>query len=238
MSNTTFLQEPEPLDREQSIELYVKARLQSLDRAVGGYTSVSLQGLTGTVDLTPTQAKHRRIKLTGAPSGAVTLRIPHATGAVADPTFVNACTGSNSTVTVKSTGANVGNSSGVPLVAGETRHVSHDGESAYGLGGGPTAWAGVTFQNSWTNYGSSYQNAQYRKLGDVVQARGAVKSGTVGTVIFTLPAGFRPPAKTVFPADLNGAYGRLEVGTDGTVTQLSPTGNTFFAFTFQFSVTS
>jgi hypothetical protein len=127
MSNTQFLQEPEPLDREQSIEAYIKLRLQSLDRAIGGYTSVSLQGLTGNVDLTPTQAKHRVIVLTGAPSGAVTLRIPHATGANADIIFVNACTGSNSTVTVKSTGANAG----VPVATGDTRHVRHDGESAY-----------------------------------------------------------------------------------------------------------
>ena len=128
---TTFLQEPEPKDREQSIEAYVKARLQSLDRAVAGYTSVSLQGLTGNVDLTPTQAKHRVVKLTGAPSGAVTLRIPYATGANADIIFVNACSGSNSAVTLKSMGANAGNSGGVAVASGDTRHVRHDGESAY-----------------------------------------------------------------------------------------------------------
>jgi hypothetical protein len=131
MSNTTFLQEPEPLDREQSIEAYLKLRLQSIDRAVAGYVSVSLQGLTGTVDLTPLQAKYRVVKLTGAPAGAVTLRIPHATGANADIIFVNTCTGSNSTVTLKSTGANAGNAAGVTLFSGDTRHVRHDGESVY-----------------------------------------------------------------------------------------------------------
>jgi hypothetical protein len=131
MSNTTFLQEPEPLDREQSIEAYLKPRLQSLDRAVAGYTSVSLQGLTGNVDLTPTQAKHRIVKLTGAPAGAVSLRVPYATGANADIIFVNTCTGSGSTVTLKSTGANAGNGPGVSLAAGKTRHVRHDGESVY-----------------------------------------------------------------------------------------------------------
>lgn len=128
---TTFLQEPEPKDREQSIEAYVKARLQSLDRAVAGYTSVSLQGLSGNVDLTPTQAKHRRIKLTGAPSGAVTVRVPYATGSNADIIFTNACTGSNSAATLKSMGANTGNSAGVSLASGEARYVYHDGESVY-----------------------------------------------------------------------------------------------------------
>lgn len=135
---TTFLQEPEPKDREQSIEAYVKARLQSLDRAVAGYTSVSLQGLSGNVDLTPTQAKHRRVKLTGTPSGAVTVRVPYATGANADIIFTNACTGSNSTVTLKNMGANAGNSVGVSLATGKTRHVYQDGESVYPAAGEQT----------------------------------------------------------------------------------------------------
>lgn len=131
MSNTTFLQEPEPEDREQFLELYFKDRLQSLDRVTAGYTDVSLTGLTGNVDLSPTQAKHRRIRLTGAPAGAVTLRIPHATGANCDIILVNACSGSFSTVTVKSTGANAGNASGVSLTTARTRIVAHDGESVY-----------------------------------------------------------------------------------------------------------
>lgn len=132
---TTFLQEPEPKDREQSIEAYVKTRLQSLDRAVAGYTSVSLQGLTGNVDLTPTQAKHRVIQLTGVPAGAVTLRTPYATGANADVIFVNKCTGSFSAVTVKSMGANAGNAAGVPLPGGGWQQACrHDGESAYPTG--------------------------------------------------------------------------------------------------------
>lgn len=238
MSNTTFLQEPEPLDREQSIELYVKSRLQSLDRAVGGYTSVSLQGLTGTVDLSPAQAKHRVVKLTGAPAGAVTLRIPNTTGANADIIFANACTGVNSTVTVKSRGANAGNAAGVGVTFGETRTVRHDGESVYGVAAEPGPWLGVTFQNGWTNYGGAptYVTAKFRKASDRVEVRGAVKSGTVGTVIFTLPVGFRPAEKFIALADNNGSFGRLEVGTDGTVLQLSPTGNTFVAFNFSFSV--
>jgi hypothetical protein len=34
---TTFLKETEPKDREQSIESYLKTRLQNLDRAIAGY---------------------------------------------------------------------------------------------------------------------------------------------------------------------------------------------------------
>lgn len=131
MSNTQFLQEPEPLDREQNLELYLKLRQQSFDRAVAGYTSVSLTGLSGNVDLTPTQAKHRTIRLTGTPTGAVTVRIPATAGANADIVFSNVCTGSFAGVTLKSTGANSGNPSGVTLSTGFTRTVQHDGESAY-----------------------------------------------------------------------------------------------------------
>jgi hypothetical protein len=128
---TVFLKETEPKDREQSIESYLKARLQSLDRAVAGYTSKSLHGLSGNIDLSPTEAKHRRIILTGNPSAAVTVRIPHSTGANCDTVFVNACGGSFSGVLFKSTGANAGNPGGVPLATGSTRIVAHNGESAY-----------------------------------------------------------------------------------------------------------
>lgn len=57
-----------------------------------------------------------------------------------------------------------------------------------------TAWTAPTLQNSWANYGAPYQLAQYRKVGDEVQMRGLVRLGTVGSVICTLPVGFRPPA--------------------------------------------
>jgi hypothetical protein len=54
-------------------------------------------------------------------------------------------------------------------------------------------WTAVAaFSNSWVNYGSGEQDAQYRKSGDEVELRGIIKSGTTSTA-FTLPAGYRPP---------------------------------------------
>lgn len=128
---TKFLAEPEPKDREQSLEAYFKARLQSLDRAIAGYIAIQLQDLSGVVDLTPTQAKHRHIVVYGVPAGPVTLRIPHAAGANTDILFVNTCTGAFSLVTVKSTGANSVNPAGVQLAPGETRYVRQDGDGVY-----------------------------------------------------------------------------------------------------------
>lgn len=81
-----------------------------------------------------------------------------------------------------------------------------------------TAWIAPTFTNSWVNYGSGEQIAQYRKAGDKVEIRGSIKNGTNGTPAFTLPVGFRPAAIRRFAVDSNGGYGRVIVGSDGTVT--------------------
>lgn len=125
----------------------------------------------------------------------------------------------------------------------------------------PNAWQNVSFQNSWVNYAGSYQLCQYRKLGDMVQLRGMAKLGTVGTTIFTLPSGYRPPAYLIFavavgsraaltsgaastgtahthPITQTEAMGRLNVNTDGTVTPNSTVTNTWISLdNVQFSVT-
>lgn len=62
------------------------------------------------------------------------------------------------------------------------------------------AWTDVTFVNSWLNYGSPFQNLQFRKIGDMVYVRGMARKNTSfidGNRIFTLPSGFRPPASIV-----------------------------------------
>jgi hypothetical protein len=46
----------------------------------------------------------------------------------------------------------------------------------------------------WINFGSGYQNCQYRLVGDVVQLRGmTMYQGGGSYTITTLPAGYRPP---------------------------------------------
>jgi len=78
-------------------------------------------------------------------------------------------------------------------------------------------WNAVTFQNSWVNFGSGYQDAQYRKVGDIVYIRGWVKGGAAGVAMFTLPAGYRPPAYVHFPAEANDKFGVMRVGPGGDV---------------------
>ena len=48
--------------------------------------------------------------------------------------------------------------------------------------------------------------------------RGLVNGGTLAQAMFTLPVGYRPPRNLFFAVDANGAYGRVAVGLDGTVT--------------------
>jgi hypothetical protein len=78
---------------------------------------------------------------------------------------------------------------------------------------------GVGFQNSWVNFGGAWQPAGYVKRGDMVSVRGLVSSGTLGATIFTLPTGYRPPAKMRFPVMNSAAIGIIEIDTDGTIKQ-------------------
>lgn len=84
--------------------------------------------------------------------------------------------------------------------------------------GGSAGWTAVVFQNSWVNFGGTYQVAQYKKVGKRVYVRGAIKTGASGTVAFTLPAGYRPAANVIFTLAAGGAYGQADIATTGTVT--------------------
>lgn len=100
-----------------------------------------------------------------------------------------------------------------------------------------TPWTGVTFQNGWVQ-SSGDQACQYRKVGDVVQLRGRMTSGTMNVAAFTLPAGFRPPAAFLLPVTaVNGGVWTTAVAyvqPDGTFVPTVPVGNTNFAIFCQF----
>ena len=85
----------------------------------------------------------------------------------------------------------------------------------------PTPWQSVTFSNSWVDYGSNYDTAQYRKLANgMVELKGFVKNGTTaaGTQMFTLPVGYRPGGWNYFPAvTSSGSTGSIEIRSTGFV---------------------
>lgn len=86
------------------------------------------------------------------------------------------------------------------------------------------AYTDASYLNSWVDYGGTHNKAGYYKdLDGVVHLQGMVKSGTIGQPIFTLPTGYRPSKTIVFTVPSNGAFGVLEVQTDGDV--VATTGN-------------
>jgi hypothetical protein len=93
-----------------------------------------------------------------------------------------------------------------------------------------SAWIAPTFQNSWVNYGESWNVAGYMKdsMG-FVHLRGLVKSGTIGQCIFTLPAGYRPQYEELQIVQTSpDTFGRLDITTAGCV-QPTLGSNTWFS---------
>jgi hypothetical protein len=83
-----------------------------------------------------------------------------------------------------------------------------------------TGWISLTLQNSWVAFGVQYGTPHYRRLNGVVYVQAAIKSGTTtgGTVVFTLPALFRPLAALPFvgPVTPLTTTWALTVNADGT----------------------
>jgi len=74
------------------------------------------------------------------------------------------------------------------------------------------------FLNSWVNYGTPNRNAGYYKdQFGIVHLEGCVKSGTIGTAIFTLPSGYTPTAYLIFPTVSNSLFGQISIDTSGNV---------------------
>lgn len=86
---------------------------------------------------------------------------------------------------------------------------------------GDTDWIAPSLQNSWVDYGGAYAPAGYRLKNGVVYIQGLIKDGTVtaGTVLFTLPEGYRPASSKIFHSP-NGTTdpGRTNIAENGDVT--------------------
>jgi hypothetical protein len=83
------------------------------------------------------------------------------------------------------------------------------------------AWQNPSFQNGWVNYDTTYNAAGYFKdsLG-IIHLRGLVKNGS--GVLFTLPAGYRPPRRELFAVATHpNTVGRIDILADGQVLMVS-----------------
>lgn len=82
-------------------------------------------------------------------------------------------------------------------------------------------WTDLDLQNDWENYGGSYNTPQYTKTNTgIVFLKGLVRYGTdtQGTVIATLPPGYRPSGTLVYQVATNASVdGRMDVEADGDI---------------------
>ena len=86
----------------------------------------------------------------------------------------------------------------------------------------PRHYVGTTgqpaFQNSWVNYGSPYSLAAFYKDNQgIVHLEGMIKSGTMNTIIFTLPTGYAPTQDLYFVVNSNNTFGAVNVNISGGV---------------------
>jgi hypothetical protein len=96
----------------------------------------------------------------------------------------------------------------------------------------------TTFTNGWTNFDTTggWQPARYCKDAQgIVHVQGLVKSGTPGTAIFQLPAGYRPEQSLMF-ATIDGANTarRLDVNQNGTIIPDATVNNGFVTISLTF----
>jgi hypothetical protein len=127
---TNFGKFLKPGDREGLLEFFLQPRFEELARAISGYSSYSLAGLSGNVTLPVDNARSRVVVLTGTPSGAVTLKIDDSAGANVDIIVVNNCAGASGDVTVKL----LSGGTGVLVPAGFGQQLRHDGTNVYAVG--------------------------------------------------------------------------------------------------------
>jgi hypothetical protein len=87
-------------------------------------------------------------------------------------------------------------------------------------GTSPT-WTAPTLANSWVNYsiGSDFAVGYRKDPTGRVWVRGTIKDGTAasGTVLFTLPTGYRPQRACAFPVHNNNQVMFIQINTTGTV---------------------
>jgi len=83
-----------------------------------------------------------------------------------------------------------------------------------------------TFANGWVNYSAGFNTAKYYKDNfGIVHLEGMVKSGTIATNIFAMPAGYRPLASAYYGCTSGGAFGTIKVDVAGGVVLAAGSNN-------------
>lgn len=102
----------------------------------------------------------------------------------------------------------------------------------------PGTWSAAALQNSWIDFGGAYGGAAYMKDNEgVVHLRGLIKDGTTtaGTLLFTLPVGYRPPAMEMIIVVTDGAFCALNIASNGQVSLALAAGAGYLSLSAHFS---
>lgn len=84
--------------------------------------------------------------------------------------------------------------------------------------------------SGWSNYGGIFEGCYYYKTKEGnVHLGGLLKGGTSGTLIFTLPAGYRPSLTEVFIVATSGSEGKIYLYNDGRVVWNTGGASGFFS---------
>lgn len=195
------------------------ALVQILDSAINGRLAISTTGGTTTLTGTPAapQAQNLFLDVSGTLASNGIIEIPVAAGTGRNRLYIvkNGTSGAFSLTVRKvgGTGVTVAQGSTAILLYNDTDIVSlHEGAS-----GGTPSWTSLSLQNSWVTFGAPYPTAAYTKVSGIVWLRGLIKSGTVsdGTLLFTLPAGYRPGNQILRIVLSNDVVARVTIESNG-----------------------
>jgi len=202
----------------------------ALSVAQGGTGSTTAAAARTALGAAASGANTDITSITGSAASLTTSRSISATG---DATWtVNFNGTANATAAITLANSGVG--------AGAYQEVTVDAKGRVTAGVAVAAYTNFTLQNSWVV--ASGRRAAYRKISDMISIEMQVSSGTAtdGTVIATLPAGFRPPFPIAIPvssgqntapsATVPGP--RVSIGADGTIACFNCTstaGGIFFS---------
>lgn len=86
-----------------------------------------------------------------------------------------------------------------------------------------TGWNLIAYQNGWQDSDAAGHPGRYRKINGVVYLQGLVRNpasqtgASAGSVVFTLPAGYRTNKNIQINTMIDGTHGRLMILSDGRV---------------------
>lgn len=194
--------------RQTQPHIPVNEALINLDRAVAGRVPLDLTGLA-TKTLTGPECSYWMLNPYGTPTGNFDLIV---NGNIKPYLVINdtafQCSFKSATGAV------------VAIPPGNTVMCYFDGTNMHAVTQTDSGWQNQSLLNSWANTGGSWANLSARKYNGQLHLRGQVDhaSATTGSVIATLPSGYRPSVdKQIGLIDSAGNVRRVEIQADGDI---------------------